>query len=415
MYYAYPVIYTRTLKCDYFSNFHVLPPFVNGSWLLQYIRSATTDMNPTEQQNKKIIVSNGRYCIFGTIGYTKAITTGLDAYCRDEKGRGIFGFYGFVVQVNKTASTIPVFSEDDISEIHKKYIVPVWNETVSHTQSIAAAVELKEENISGNTEIDSPELTFNNSMNLFLTDFTLYKRLLYKAITGNTVTYCSDINDFKALKQSPFEYVITSYSNISRLREEEEKRRREEEERRRQEEEKRRREEEERRRQEEERRRREEEERRRQEEERCRQEEERRRQEEEKRRREEEERRRRQAKSSSVSSNYPPSNSNLGGSKKNGDMEEDFPYSAFHKCNNCDNSDTEKGLASILKGGLKEITNNAVIIGLTISIAMLICKILTQILESGKDENKISEISNKINEATHTFEKQEGDEGTDAK
>ena len=46
---------------------------------------------------------------------------------------------------------------------------------------------------------------------------------------------------------------------------------------------------------------------------------------------------------------------------------------------------------------------------------MLICKILTQIFESGKDEKKISEISNKINEATHTFEKQEGDEGTDAK
>ena len=407
MYYAYPVIYTRTLKCDYFSNFHVLPPFVNGSWLLQYIRSATTDMNPAEQQNKKIIVSDGRYCIFGTIGYTKDITTGSDAYCRDEKGRGIFGFYGFVVQVNKTASTIPVFSKDDISEIHKKYIVPVWNETVSHTQSIAAAVELKEENISGNTEIDSPELTFNNSMNLFLTDFTLYERLLYKAITGNPVTYCSSINDFKALKQSPFEYVITSYSNISRLREEEEKRRREEEERRRQEEEKRR-QEEERRRQEEERRRQEKEERRRQEEER-------RRQEEEKRRREEEERRRRQAKSSSVSGN-PPSNSNLGGSKKNGDMEEDCSDSAFHKCNNCDNSDTvEKRLNSILKGGLKEITNNAVIIGLTISIAMLICKILTQIFESGKDEKKISEISNKINEATHTFEKQEGDEETDAK
>ena len=394
MYYAYPVIYTRTLKCDYFSNFHVLPPFVNGSWLLQYIRSATTDMNPAEQQNKKIIVSDGRYCIFGTIGYTKDITTGSDAYCRDEKGRAIFGFYGFVVQVNKTASTIPVFSEDDISEIHKKYIVPVWNETVSHTQSTVSAVELKEENISGNTEIDSPELTFNNSMNLFLTDFTLYERLLYKAITGNPVTYCSSINDFKALKQSPFEYVITSYSNISRLREEEERRRREEEERRRQEEERRRQEEEKRRREEEERRRREEEERHRQ----------------------EEEKRRRQAKSSSVSSNYPPSNSNLGGSKKNGDMEEDCSDSAFHKCNNCDNSDTvEKRLNSILKGGLKEITNNAVIIGLTISIAMLICKILTQIFESGKDEKKISEISNKINEATHTFEKQEGDEETDAK
>ena len=375
MYYAYPVIYTRTLKCDYFSNFHVLPPFVNGSWLLQYIRSATTDMNPAEQQNKKIIVSNGRYCIFGTIGYTKDITTGSDAYCRDEKGRAIFGFYGFVVSVNKTASTIPDFSEDDISEIHNKYIVPVWNETVSHTQSIAAAVELKEKNISGDTEIDSPEFTFNNSMNLFSADFTLYERLLYKAITGNSITYCSNINDYKALKQSPFEYVITSSSNISRLREEEERRRQEEERRKKEEEEKRKREEEERRRQ-------------------------------------EEEKRRRQAKSSSVLSNYPPSNSNLGGSKKNGDMEEDFPDSAFYKCNNCDNSDTiEKGLKSILKG----FTDNAVVIGLTISITMLIYEILTQIFKSRKDEKKIREISNKINEATHTFEKQEGDEGIDAK
>lgn len=55
---SYPVIYTRTLNCDYFSNFHVLPEFVDANWLLPYIRSATTDMNPTSNQTKRIVVSD---------------------------------------------------------------------------------------------------------------------------------------------------------------------------------------------------------------------------------------------------------------------------------------------------------------------------------------------------------------------
>lgn len=214
---SYPVIYTRTLNCDYFSNFHVLPDFVDANWLLPYIRSATTDMNPTSNQTKRIVVSDKKNCVFGIIAYAKDIIKLTDC-CRDNKGRAVYGFYGFAVKIDENLSKIPIFSKDDISEMYKQYIVPVWNATVSHTQTSLSV--LLSEKIPDNTAEIKSEFSWNESVNVFSSENNLYEELLYKAITGDIISYCSCIDDYKALKKASFNYVVTSSNNLNRLKNE---------------------------------------------------------------------------------------------------------------------------------------------------------------------------------------------------
>lgn len=216
---CYPVIYTRTLNCDYFANFHVLPNCVDANWVLPYIRSATTDMNPANSQIKRIVITNTEVCIFGIIAYAKDVVgSGMEAYFRDNKGRAVYGFYGFAVKVDENSREIPVFSEDNISEIYKRYIVPVWNDTVQHTQT-SLSVRLEEKSSCNDLTVEA-EYLWNNSVSVFTDEGNLYEILLYKALTGDMISYCSCINDYKALKKSPFNYVVTSQNNLIRLKNE---------------------------------------------------------------------------------------------------------------------------------------------------------------------------------------------------
>lgn len=214
---CYPIIYTRTFNCDYFANFHVLPNFVDANWVLQYIRSATTDMNPANIQVKRMVITNTEVCIFGIIAYAKDVVgSGMETCFRDNKGRAVYGFYGFAVKVDENSCTIPVFSENDISEIYKRYIVPVWNDTVQRTQT-SLSVRLDEKNFSNNATVEA-EYLWNNSVSVFSGEGNLYETLLYKALTGDMISYCSCINDYKALKKASFNYVVTPQNNLNRLK-----------------------------------------------------------------------------------------------------------------------------------------------------------------------------------------------------
>ncbi|MDE5584652.1 MAG: hypothetical protein K2J08_13250 [Ruminococcus sp.] len=217
---CYPVIYTRTLNCDYFANFHVLPNFVDANWVLPYIRSATTDMNPANSQIKRIVITNTEVCIFGIIAYAKDVVgSGMETCFRDNKGRAVYGFYGFAVKIDENSNAIPVFSENDISEIYKRYIVPVWNDTAQRTQT-PLSFRLNEKSFCNNATVEA-EYLWNNSVSVFSGERNLYETLLYKALTGDIISYCSCINDYKALKKSPFNYVVTSKNNLTRIKNDE--------------------------------------------------------------------------------------------------------------------------------------------------------------------------------------------------
>ena len=215
---CYPIIYTRTDCCDYYANFHVIPNFADANEIRPYILSATVGLDPTAKKNKKLIFANERYCVFGYIGFIKdlfeAEAEDIQQCSRDNKGRAVYGFFGFAMK-NTISESIPLLRTTECFSAFKQYIVPIWKNTVPETV-ISSAVEL-EEIPRINTDIQpifvhGHTCFFNNESNLF--DMVLTEWLTNNA----SASYCSWINDFAQIKDCIFTHVVTTDNSISRLK-----------------------------------------------------------------------------------------------------------------------------------------------------------------------------------------------------
>ena len=223
----YPVIYTRTRCCDYFAGFHVRPDFIVPAEVLPYIRTATTDMDAYEHTKKHLIISTDKMILFGIVGFIQDIGgTAVELYARDEKNRAIFGFYGFAAKRENDFNTskIPDIQDRDIIRAYEKYVMPYWNCLDQDTQK-AEPISLEEKEIAVSPIPE--EFLWNETVHVHSeTDNPdrLYTTLLLDALNGTVLSYCSCVNDFKALKNSRFSHVVTNKNNRFRLEKEQEER-----------------------------------------------------------------------------------------------------------------------------------------------------------------------------------------------
>lgn len=214
---CYPIIYTRTSSCDYYPNFHVIPEFADANEIRPYILAATTDLDPTVKRLKRVVISNGRYCVWGYICFIKDfVDEGDMPYTRDNKGRAVYGFFGFAAELKKQA-TIPELCTEDCAAMFRQYIIPMWNDTVPETVTpIPTAVS--------ETEMIKLEATpsFVGDKTCYYTEEgNLFAALLSSAFTyGGTVSFCSYIEDYSKLKLCPFAHVVTRENEIYRLKSE---------------------------------------------------------------------------------------------------------------------------------------------------------------------------------------------------
>ena len=223
----YPVIYTRTRCCDYFAGFHVRPDFIVPAEVLPYIRTATTDMDAYEHTKKHLIISTDKIILFGIVGFIQDIGgTAVELYARDEKNRAIFGFYGFAAKMENDFNTskIPDIQDCDIIRAYEKYVMPYWNCLDQDTKK-AEPISLEEKEIAVSPIPE--EFLWNETVHVHSeTDNPdrLYTTLLLDALNGTVLSYCSCVNDFKALKNSRFSHVVTNKNNRFRLEKEQEER-----------------------------------------------------------------------------------------------------------------------------------------------------------------------------------------------
>ena len=223
----YPVIYTRTRCCDYFAGFHVRPDFIVPAEVLPYIRTATTDMDAYEHTKKHLIISTDKMILFGIVGFIQDIgETAVELYTRDEKNRAIFGFYGFAAKRENDFNTskIPDIQDCDIIRAYEKYVMPYWNCLDQDTKK-AEPISLEEKEIAVSPIPE--EFLWNETVHVHSeTDNPdrLYTTLLLDALNGTVLSYCSCVNDFKALKTSRFSHVVTNKNNRFRLKKEQEER-----------------------------------------------------------------------------------------------------------------------------------------------------------------------------------------------
>ena len=111
-------------------------------------------------------------------------------YQGDEKGMPTEKETQALDSLNEKLRDILEEKEIAVSPIPEEFL---WNETV-HVHS----------------ETDNPD--------------RLYTTLLLDALNGTVLSYCSCVNDFKALKNSRFSHVVTNKNNRFRLEKEQEER-----------------------------------------------------------------------------------------------------------------------------------------------------------------------------------------------
>lgn len=212
---CYLIIYTRTSCCDYYPNFHVIPDFVDANEVRPYILSATTDLDPTEKNPKEIIISNGKYCVWGYICFSKDFANEQDMpYTRDNKGRAVYGFFGFAAKLERK-NTVPVLSMEKCANIFRKYIIPVWNDTVPESKIPAPVQTDEKEMVSG-----LPQADFSNKNTCYYTEKSdLFNALISSVFKyGTKISCCSSIQDYDKLKDCIYNHVVTTSNLIYRLK-----------------------------------------------------------------------------------------------------------------------------------------------------------------------------------------------------
>lgn len=216
------IIHTRTRLCDFPSTLAVCPSVIGSSdadKIRKQILSATRSIDSLGQsETRQMIYTCGSYVVAGMVSFLKNLANNSvddEKFFYDEKGRNIYAFVGFVFE-GKNQST-PVIDKKILWDNFKTYMEPVWDRNVLDIQSSNF--------ISINFESTSPiEPTGKESASgitlytIGLDDSSTFSYWLGQALKGTSVSFCSNITDFRVVKDKPFNIITTTTNNIERIK-----------------------------------------------------------------------------------------------------------------------------------------------------------------------------------------------------
>lgn len=221
----YPIIYTRTKYCDYFDGLHVSPDFIDKEKIYECIRIASNELKFCDEHTRiDIILSSENYYIFGHFLFTQQlieVDESLQKYCRDEGNRRTCAFLGFAALKNETQG-IPKASLFDYALIYKKYIVPIWEDTLPIQSSIIPD-DVVLNDISFTPFVIKCDYIYNNC-GLFVDKGQkqieeIGNDLLYIAKhSKSNIAYCSIISELSVFQEDVLTYAITTSSMISKIK-----------------------------------------------------------------------------------------------------------------------------------------------------------------------------------------------------
>ena len=218
------IIHTRTRLCDFPSTFAVCPSAF-GSGDVQKVRkqvlAATRSIDSMGQNEvRQMVYTCGDLVIAGMVSFLKNLSSNNDEdekFFYDEKGRGIYAFVGFVLKANN--QSLPFINKKILWESFKGYMEPIWERTVLDTQlSNFKEVDFQ---ITDATEPTSGKSVSGMTLYIKGTDDTsIFLYWLSQALKGKSVSFCSNIIDFKVVKDKPFNIITTTSNIIDRLKKE---------------------------------------------------------------------------------------------------------------------------------------------------------------------------------------------------
>lgn len=231
-----PIIHTRTLYCDFNSEFLVRPAcFMDEDikWARKNILGSTGGIDAL-QGVRWLVTDNNKYRIAGLTGFLKHIYSQCENELSDEdkekskkmfsddKGRLIYAFIGIVIE-KTNCPDYEIVSFDSLWQLYLKNIFPIW-ERKSQDIIFNDFEEMKKRSFETPNPI-SIEWICLDKYNLYETnrdtDYKLFLDFLCNKDKTN-FAFCSNIIDFNLVKKSEFTHITTHQNTITRLKRENE-------------------------------------------------------------------------------------------------------------------------------------------------------------------------------------------------
>ena len=224
-----PLIHSRTGQCDYNPKSAVRPKdFSEIQWARSKILAATRNIDRFNGIRRIVAAKNG-VCIAGIVCTMKYFVNncliGADKDAAqpyiDVHGRLYGVFLGYAFKGN--ANEIPIVNSSDLWQCFKEYLTPEWEKKSARTVEVDYfswdKVKLAHVTNHGTEFYDSA----------IFDDEELFDEYLARALREE-VAFCSNVENIKAVEDGIYTAVTTSASNITKLKENIDRKRREREE-----------------------------------------------------------------------------------------------------------------------------------------------------------------------------------------
>lgn len=216
------IIHTRTRLCDFPSTFAVCPSMLEHGEVDQIRKKvllATRSIDSLRQDEvRHMVYTCGKYVVAGMVSFLKNLADDKiedEKFYTDEKGRGIYAFVGFVFQSRNQGT--PLINKKVLWDNFKTYMGSIWERNVLETQ-VSNYVNIALQDII-ETEPAGAESASDMTMYAMKSDSTpAFLYWLEQASKGTNVSFCSNITDFRVVKDKPFSIITTTANIVDRMK-----------------------------------------------------------------------------------------------------------------------------------------------------------------------------------------------------
>ena len=221
-----PIIYTRTYRCDFNSEFMVRPDTFMDSdikWVRKNVLDATGAIDGMRGE-RWLVIDNGTYRIAGLVGFLKDICEKCNlsneesekskTLFYDDKGRLVYAFIGVVIE-----KANPV----EIGEITYEYlwkeflelIFPIWKRT--YQEVILKSFEEEKFEEYERSSIGEAEDIGNQKVYEANPKFDRKRFLHYLNTDGSDFSFCSNLTEYNLVNRCEFTAFSTSRNIMVRM------------------------------------------------------------------------------------------------------------------------------------------------------------------------------------------------------
>lgn len=220
-----PLIHTRTLNCDFNSDFLVRPTsFLDSDikWARKIVLEATSAIDSL-QGERWLVFDNGKYRVAGVVGFTKNICQKAGMLHDDEsnqlfidnKGRLIYAFIGVVAKCNDCFKNEKLTYEYLWNQ-YKQNVGEVWKRTYQSTiqsdfKDVSLPTTMKKEKRKPDKKIGATECYEANAA----LDHEIFEQYLLS--NNNNFSFCSNLCDINSVKNTSFSAITTTNNIITRM------------------------------------------------------------------------------------------------------------------------------------------------------------------------------------------------------